>query len=306
MCQGINLSGGQKQRVSLARSVYQEADVYLLDDPLSAVDSHVGKHIFEEVIGPCGVLKNKVRVCRLLKSMKMGKIKPRLNRSRIARNKQIPLCLFAPASCCLHDCCDLPSLPSPPLPSPPPSQVRVLVTHGVGFLSQCDQIVVMDGGRITEVGTYNDLMDDDGVFADFIRTYANVEETEEEDPSKWKSYVLSTATLPGSICTTLCSYIRSYVHLCQCQSLFSTIIIMSSVTIWWWYSHHVTSAPPPHHLQLCRSMQSLRRTTCRTCEGTSRGCTRRPRLRPGRWPSRNTWRGPGVWFLSPPRHFLRS
>ena len=47
---GINLSGGQKQRVSLARAVYNNADLYLLDDPLSAVDSHVGKHIFEKVI----------------------------------------------------------------------------------------------------------------------------------------------------------------------------------------------------------------------------------------------------------------
>ena len=51
---GINLSGGQKQRVSLARSVYNNADLYLLDDPLSAVDSHVGKHIFEQV-QPCSV-----------------------------------------------------------------------------------------------------------------------------------------------------------------------------------------------------------------------------------------------------------
>ena len=45
---GINLSGGQKQRISLARAVFQDADLYLLDDPLSAVDSHVGKHIFEK------------------------------------------------------------------------------------------------------------------------------------------------------------------------------------------------------------------------------------------------------------------
>lgn len=59
---GINLSGGQKQRVSLARSVYQNADVYLLDDPLSAVDAHVGKHIFENVVGPNGILNHKTRI----------------------------------------------------------------------------------------------------------------------------------------------------------------------------------------------------------------------------------------------------
>ncbi len=64
--QGINLSGGQKQRVSLARAVYQEADVYLLDDPLSAVDSHVGKHIFDKVIGPDGMLRGKVGIVELI------------------------------------------------------------------------------------------------------------------------------------------------------------------------------------------------------------------------------------------------
>ncbi|KAJ3277152.1 hypothetical protein HDV01_000204 [Terramyces sp. JEL0728] len=45
---GANLSGGQRQRVSLARSIYYDADIVLMDDPLSAVDQHVGRHIFEE------------------------------------------------------------------------------------------------------------------------------------------------------------------------------------------------------------------------------------------------------------------
>lgn len=48
--------------MSLARAVYCDRTVYLLDDPLSAVDAHVGKHIFEQVIGPQGLLKDKVRM----------------------------------------------------------------------------------------------------------------------------------------------------------------------------------------------------------------------------------------------------
>ncbi|XP_067679181.1 multidrug resistance-associated protein 1-like [Haliotis asinina] len=105
---GINLSGGQKQRVSLARAVYSDRDIYLLDDPLSAVDSHVGKHIFRNVIGNEGILKDKT---------------------------------------------------------------RVLVTHGIHWLPMVDVIVVMDQGEISEVGSYEELLDHDGAFAQFLKAY---------------------------------------------------------------------------------------------------------------------------------------
>ncbi|KAJ2852499.1 hypothetical protein IWW36_000127, partial [Coemansia brasiliensis] len=59
---GINLSGGQKARVSLARAVYSRADIYIMDDPLAAVDVHVGKHIFSHVLGPNGLLKSRARI----------------------------------------------------------------------------------------------------------------------------------------------------------------------------------------------------------------------------------------------------
>ncbi|XP_001603825.1 multidrug resistance-associated protein 4 [Nasonia vitripennis] len=57
---GASLSGGQCARVGLARAVYRDADIYLLDDPLSAVDTRVGKRLFEDVVN--GLLKDKTRV----------------------------------------------------------------------------------------------------------------------------------------------------------------------------------------------------------------------------------------------------
>ncbi|XP_065177497.1 multidrug resistance-associated protein 1-like [Sycon ciliatum] len=115
---GINLSGGQKQRVSLARAVYSNADIYLLDDPLSAVDSHVGKHIFENVIGPNGVLKHKVRIFN---------------------------------------------------------------THQITLLPQCDGIIVLKEGFISESGTYNSLVESRGAFSEYLQHYAANEEEDDDD-----------------------------------------------------------------------------------------------------------------------------
>ncbi|KUI61105.1 Oligomycin resistance ATP-dependent permease YOR1 [Cytospora mali] len=100
---GINLSGGQKQRISLARAVYSKSEIFLLDDPLSAVDPYVGKHIFETAI--CGLLGNKT---------------------------------------------------------------RVLATHQMHILNQCDRIIWMDNGRIQAIDSYHNLMLTNKAFATMV------------------------------------------------------------------------------------------------------------------------------------------
>lgn len=57
---GINVSGGQKQRLNISRAIYFDADLVLMDDPLSAVDAHVGRHIMDKAI--CGLLKDRCRI----------------------------------------------------------------------------------------------------------------------------------------------------------------------------------------------------------------------------------------------------
>ncbi|RMX50857.1 hypothetical protein pdam_00017257 [Pocillopora damicornis] len=92
---GINLSGGQKQRISLARALYYDMDIYLLDDPLSAVDAHVGQHIFKHCIK--GALWNKTIIfathqlqylsqCDVVLYMKSGKIAERGTYEELIRN----------------------------------------------------------------------------------------------------------------------------------------------------------------------------------------------------------------------------
>eukprot|EP01040_Poterioochromonas_malhamensis_P014174 gene14174-15673_t len=109
---GINLSGGQKARVALARAVYQDSEIYLLDDPLSAVDAHVGQFLFQECI--CKVLKGKT---------------------------------------------------------------RVLVTHHVHFLPQCDKIIILHDGEVKFFGSHEELVRSGLDLSSFVK-----KKEEEEKP----------------------------------------------------------------------------------------------------------------------------
>jgi ABC-type multidrug transport system fused ATPase/permease subunit len=109
---GINLSGGQKQRISLARAVYSNSDIIVLDAPLSAVDAHVGKHIFNYVIGPNGLLKNKT---------------------------------------------------------------RIFSTNSINYLHKVDRIIMIENNKISEIGSYLELMKNKGSFFRFIEGHKNNE-----------------------------------------------------------------------------------------------------------------------------------
>ncbi|CAJ2663696.1 unnamed protein product [Trifolium pratense] len=90
---GINMSGGQKQRIQLARAVYNDADIYLLDDPFSAVDAHTAAILFNDCV------------------------------MTALREKTV-----------------------------------ILVTHQVEFLSDVDSILVMEGGKVIQSGSYENLL----------------------------------------------------------------------------------------------------------------------------------------------------
>ena len=128
---GINLSGGQKQRISLARSLYTDADIYFLDDPLSAVDAHVGKDLFDQVIGPNGLLKNKVFNLRS------------------------------------HECWFKSFYYSNAFIE----KTRLFVTNSLSFLPQVDRVAMIQSGQIVQLETYENLKNKDGVFSNFIKLY---------------------------------------------------------------------------------------------------------------------------------------
>ncbi|KAK0126799.1 hypothetical protein ONS95_008378 [Cadophora gregata] len=124
---GISLSGGQKARLTLARAVYARADIYLLDDCLSAVDQHVGRHLIENVLGPNGLLSGKT---------------------------------------------------------------RVLATNSIPVLMEADFICLIREGRITERGTYNQVMAMKGDIANLIKTNSNNQDTESETTSSTSSTII--------------------------------------------------------------------------------------------------------------------
>ncbi|XP_076295432.1 ATP-binding cassette sub-family C member 4 isoform X2 [Lasioglossum baleicum] len=110
---GASLSGGQRARINLARAVYRDTDIYLLDDPLSAVDTHVGKHLFKECIKDY-----------------------------------------------LHD------------------KTRILVTHQVQFLKNCDYIIVLNNGRVEFEGTFTELQAKNLDFLSMLSTEQQDADTE--------------------------------------------------------------------------------------------------------------------------------
>ncbi|XP_054157502.1 ABC transporter C family member 3-like [Oppia nitens] len=116
---GVNLSGGQKQRVNLARAVYSGSDIYIMDDPLSAVDSHVGQHIMTNIFD---------------------------SKSGILRNK-----------------------------------TRILVTNQLFVLPNVDLIVILKDGKISSMGAYNQLLNNDNDFAELIKQYTTVDTINNEE-----------------------------------------------------------------------------------------------------------------------------
>uniref|UniRef100_A0A673MCM5 ATP-binding cassette sub-family C member 5 n=1 Tax=Sinocyclocheilus rhinocerous TaxID=307959 RepID=A0A673MCM5_9TELE len=144
---GANLSGGQRQRISLARALYSNGDIYILDDPLSALDAHVGNHIFNNAI------------------------------RKHLRGKTV-----------------------------------IFVTHQLQYLVDCDDVIVMRDGSITEQGSHEDLMNVNGDYAAMFNNLQLGETPIIEDLSKKKNrptrVMVSTSMLNSKLpCALLDSHL---------------------------------------------------------------------------------------------------
>jgi len=136
---GITLSGGQKARVAMARVVYRDADLYLLDDPLSAVDAHVGKHMFQKCV-----------VEELLLGGRKKVVDANYDNGGAEEEERVAKAVERKAAV-------------------------VLVTNALQYLSSpfVDRIVVLRDGAVTEQGTYGELSSDkNSVFSSFLSVMA--------------------------------------------------------------------------------------------------------------------------------------
>ncbi|GMF68069.1 unnamed protein product [Aspergillus oryzae] len=115
---GITLSGGQRQRLNIARAIYSNCDIILLDDPLSAVDANVGLHIMKQAI--CGLLKDRC---------------------------------------------------------------RILATHQLHILAHCDRIIVMEAGRVVDIGTFDHLVQRNEVLQSLVSVNHQEKEETPSSPS---------------------------------------------------------------------------------------------------------------------------
>ncbi|MBA0840427.1 hypothetical protein Goarm_003011, partial [Gossypium armourianum] len=149
---GINMSGGQKQRIQLARAVYNDADVYLLDDPFSAVDAHTASVLF-----------NVRKLLHLVLALELSQSLLLLSHCSVMLS--LFLQLNPPYNHHLYFHSLLPTTESvlvflsiDCVMTALEKKTVILVTHQVDFLSQVDRILVMEGGQITQSGSYEELL----------------------------------------------------------------------------------------------------------------------------------------------------
>uniref|UniRef100_A0A8U7M4T4 Cystic fibrosis transmembrane conductance regulator n=1 Tax=Corvus moneduloides TaxID=1196302 RepID=A0A8U7M4T4_CORMO len=187
---GATLSGGQKARVNLARAVYQDADIYLLDDPLSAVDAEVGRHLFEKYVTALFSFKTRLlycnslgkqestvmpceggqaassaysvfhvscdigSICILLQNWKCGFLHVQNHKGdRSHRSGSIACVLLINVCICqaLHQ------------------KISVLVTHQLQYLRAANQILILKDGKMVGKGTYAEFLRSGIDFASLLK-----------------------------------------------------------------------------------------------------------------------------------------